>query len=347
MRPFWIVLLAACGHDATEETAQPDLSERVAFAEVEPAERVPVAVLPAQILPDTGAVHDLGPGVEGRLIGWRVTPGDVVSAGDPLAELRSPELSGLESRASELAAIVAEQARTVELRQAAADRGVASAADLREAQGFLASSRAALDAVQSQLRAHRDTTTREGGTWLWRAPADGVVGEIRCALGGVDPSRTCLTLVQPEGVVLEVQVPERHLATLESSVTAQFTAADGRTWSFDEIGRAPSIDPRSRSRSFRFAATGPDGPLQGASGRALLEVEADPELVRIPLAALTRYDAIPAVFVASGELAEPKAVEVVGRDAAGAVVRGLEPDDRVAVRGVYLLKSLALLEEDA
>lgn len=341
----WLVGLLACAENEPEAAPEPALAERVAWGVVQVPERVPVAILPAEVLPETGAVHELGPGVDGRIAAWRVAPGEPVAAGDPLATLQSPELSSLESRATELAATVAQQERLVELRAAAAQRGVASAADLREAQAVLVEARAARDAVRRQLRAHRDTTTREGGSWTWRAPADGVVGAITCSLGSVDPARTCLTLVQPEGVVLEVMVPERHLARLESPVTATFTAADGRSWSFAEQSRAPVVDPRSRARSFRFVVLGAGGPLPGASGRAELSVEAAPGVFEIPARGLTRIEGADVVFVREGDAFPPRSVEVLGRSGDTVVVRGLSAGDEVVSHGVFLLKSLALLEE--
>ncbi|MEZ4237149.1 MAG: efflux RND transporter periplasmic adaptor subunit [Myxococcota bacterium] len=343
MTVLWALL--ACGGAEEAGPLRPDLSSRLQFEAVTVPSAVPVAVLPAEVVPGVGAVQDLGPGVAGRIVAWHVAPGDAVAAGDPLAELHSPELAGLAARARELGAVVAEHERLRELRAAAAEHGVASAADVREADAGLAEARAARDAVVRQLRALQDTSTAEGGTWTWRAPADGVVGEVSCSLGTVDAERTCVSLVR-DGVLLEVQVPERYLAQLEVPTSARFTAADGRTWAFRELGRAPSVDPRSRARTFRFAVSGDDAPLAGVSGRALVAVAPEAGVHSVPAAAVTRIEGVPTVFLPAEEGGTPRPVEILGRDGDTLVVRGLADADEVAVRGVFLLKSLSLLSEE-
>lgn len=342
----WLLALWACGGgEDTPQPGAPELSDRVRFAAPGRPADVPVTTLPAEIVPSPGAIHDLGPAVGGRLVRWLVSPGDAVQAGTALAQLQSPELSGLSARASELASAVQQQSRLREISAAAVEQGVASAADLREAEASLAEARAAWVAVRRQLDAHRDTTTQEGPGWIWRAPIDGVVGQIRCPLGSVEPQRICLSLVRPEGVVLEVRVPERHLARLALPVSAHFTAADGRSWTFTELSRAPDVDRRTRSRAFRFAPDGDEGLLQGVSGRALLSVPAAPDVHEIPAEALTRVGVTPSVFVRDGVGGIPRQVQILGRDGGRVMVRGLDDTDEVAVRGVFLLKSLALLGE--
>ncbi|MCB9671145.1 MAG: efflux RND transporter periplasmic adaptor subunit [Alphaproteobacteria bacterium] len=338
--------LLACGH-GTSDTHAPtaSLDSRVGWVAVQPPERVPVATLPAEIVPAPGAVHEVGPAVEGRLVRWLVAPGDAVVAGDPLAELVSPELAGLESQSRELAVAVQEQEKLVALEEAAAARGVASAAQLGRSRADLAAARASLDAVRQRLGAHRDTSTREGAGWTWRSPTTGVVGEVTCPLGTVDAARTCLSLVQPGGVVLEVGVPERLLGRLDGPTQARFTGADGKVFDFGEVSRAPTVDARSRSRRFRYAVVGGDAPLAGSSGRARIAVDPDEGTWTVPSAAITRIDAVPTVFVRREGGPEPRTVELLGREGDTVVLAGLQADDEVAVRGVYLLKSLALQEE--
>ncbi|MCB9674725.1 MAG: efflux RND transporter periplasmic adaptor subunit [Alphaproteobacteria bacterium] len=339
-----LLALLACHSTQAPAPAKPDLASRVAWAKAEVPEEVPVATLPAEVVSAPGARHDLAPAVSGRLVRWHVSPGEAVVAGAPLADLQSPELSALEARISELDEAVRQGERRVALRKTGAERGVASAADVQEAEAQLADARAMRDGTRRQLGALRDTTTREGGTWTWRAPADGVVGEIRCALGTVEPAMPCVSLVRPEGVLLEVRVPERFLDRLDAPVAARFHGASGATATFAELTRAPVIDRATRSRTLHFAPTG-ESPLPGASGRAVLLVPAAPDVVQVPATALTRIDAVPTVFVRNEDAGEPRPVEVIGRTGDDLVVRGLASGDEVAVKGVFLLKSLALLEE--
>lgn len=342
---LFVLALMGCGetHDGIEPTRS--IEERVSWAPAAEAGPVPVATLPAEVVPAPGGRHAVGPGVDGRLVSWSVAPGDTVAAGDPLAELVSPELVSLDARSRELGAVVAQQEERLRLRRSAAERGVASAADVQEVLAELEEAKAAHAGVRRELRAHQDTSTRGGAGWVWRAPVSGVVGELTCSLGTVEASQTCLTLVQPQGVVLDVRVPERVLSHLDAPVQASFIAGDGRSWTFAEVGRAPDVDPFSRSRAFRFAVVGDAAPLQGSSGRATLRVPAPADVQEIPDSALTRIEGEHTVFVRGEPTHEARRVELVGRDDQMAWVRGLAPGERVAVRGVFLLKSLSLLEE--
>jgi cobalt-zinc-cadmium efflux system membrane fusion protein len=348
-----LLMLGACGgHEVAEPPAAPDLSERIAFAVSETPERIPVATLPAEVVPAPGGRHDLGPGVTGRIVRWHVTEGESVVAGQPLAELTSPELAGLAARQAEHASAIAQAREAVRLAEAGAARGVRSASDAQQARSALAAAQAAWSAARLEL-ASLDTLVRTGDTWVWQAPTAGVVDHVRCSLGGVQASDVCLGLVDASGrspVVLDVHVPERHLTSLTGRVQADFIAADGRAWTFEELGRAPAIDARTRTRTFRFGLTHAEAPpLQGASGRARLSVPADGTLHQVANSALTWIDGQSTVFVRQGEGfdTEPRPVDVLGRDGGLAVVRGLSDGEEVAVRGVFLLKSLAALEEDA
>lgn len=337
-------MLVGC-HDAeVAEPVEADLSGGVDWVRLTRSDRVEVAVLPAEVVGAPDAVQQLGPQVPGRLLAWHVAPGDVVQAGAPLADLASPELASLAARRTELAATVTQLEARVAVEQEAVERGVRSRADALALEASLAEARAALRAATRTLGAHSDTSTASGDRWTWRAPVTGVVDAITCPLGLVQEDARCVTLVRPEGVVLQVEVSERHLAKLAGPVRAELEAGDGRRWDFVEIGRSAVLDRRTRTRTFRFGVVGEATPLQGASGRARLSIAAPDDAVVLPDAALTRIDAAPTVFVRREAAGEPVSVEILGRSGADRVVRGVGVDQEVAASGVFLLKSLALAE---
>jgi cobalt-zinc-cadmium efflux system membrane fusion protein len=317
----------------------------VAWAAAAPAEAIPFATLPAEALSAPGGELHLGPGVAGRLVAWHVAPGERVAAGAPLADLRSPALSELQARLRAVDATAAEAARREALARSGLDHGVASAVDLAGATAERVVAEAERDALRDVLAAHRDTATREGLVWTWRAPTDGVVAALTCALQPVAADTTCVHVVRDGAVEVEVAVPERYLATVEGgAVSGTFLAADGRSWALRERARAPSLDPHTRARRLRFTAEGAP-PLPGASGRARLNVPAGPDAVIVPAAALTVHGGADAVFTRRDGAAIPTPVTVLGREGEAVVVSGLERGAPVATRGVFLLKGLAMLEE--
>lgn len=336
--------LSACHQETETAPVEPSLDERVHWVRPGPVDRLEVALLPAEVVGAPDAVQQLGPQVPGRLLAWHVQPGERVEAGAALADLASPELASLAARRSEISASVTQLEARVGMERQAVEQGVRSRTDLLALEASLAEARASLEAARRTLGATSDLSTASGDRWTWRAPVAGVVDALTCPLGLVQADARCLTLVRPEGVVLQVAVPERHLGRLDGPVQADLEAGDGSRWSFVEIGRSAVLDPHTRSRTLRFGVLGERGPLQGASGRASLSVEAPPGALAVPPAALTRMDGQPAVFVRSEVGGRAQPVELLGRSGEDRVVRGLEVDQEVAATGVFLLKSLALLE---
>lgn len=352
MRPLFVSLLTAllmsCGGEAEHAPEHGgELSARVAYTPAEVRERTPFATLPADVVSRPGGGARLGPPAIGRLDAWAVQPGDVVSAGDTLAWLISPDLS---SREADVAAARSEVARArIEAEQLAraAARGVRSQSDAAVAAAQLSEAQARLGALQRQLSATRDTTTREGDRWAWRSPSDGVVQTLHCEIGALPDRTGCVSLVQPGAAWVRVRVPERHDGLLGPDITGEVVLADGGRHSLVLAATGPALDPHTRTRELFF--TTPDAAPLGASGRATLTAPAPAGATVVPEEALTRVDGEPHVMRRRGEgpSAEPVSVTELGREPGFVHLTGLEPGDPVAVRGVFLLKSLVLLDEES
>mgnify|MGYP002831241589 CR=1 FL=1 len=341
-----LLLLAACGGADEPHDDAPDLSTRVQWAQAEASNRVPVATLPAEAVGRSGATSHIGPPGGGRIVAWEVEPGEAVAEGDVLAWMISPDLSSLRVEMQALDAQVARAQVAATQARRAADRGVRSAADAQLAEAELASVQAQRRALQSRLAVQKDTITAEGGRWAWRSPGPGVVQEITCNLDTVTADSRCVTMVRPDQTQVLVRVPERHLPALKGEVGGTFLSADGRTWNLSLAAMAPAVDPHSRTRALRFDAE--QTLIPGISGRATLVATGADGVVAIPDAALTRVEGQPAVMRQRADgTGEPVIVRIIGREPDTAYVTGLLPEDPVAVKGVFLLKSLELLDDDA
>jgi multidrug efflux pump subunit AcrA (membrane-fusion protein) len=337
--PLAFALLIGCAAPPPPPSPAADpLAGRVAWAAAEAAPEVPVATLPAEVAPAPGGLLELGPGVEGRLLQWAVGPGDRVAEGQPLARLASADLSDRLAQVGVLrdrARAAAEQARLI---AASADAGVATAAEAQAAAATAAEAQAALRGAEAGLGARADTRAAAGG-WAWTAPAAGAVARLSCAPGPVAADAVCLALLTDAAAEVHVGLPERLLAWSDGPLRGAWTGADGTAATLTLRGRAPLLDPRSRQRRLRFEA--PAGARVGASGRLGLLAAAD-GVVGVPAAALTRLGGEDVVFV--GEATPvPRSVEPVGQDADRVYLRGVQPGEQVAVKGVFLLKSLAAL----
>lgn len=338
-------LLAACP-DTPEEAAAPtpDLASRVTWAQPAPVERYTLATLPGVVEARVGSAQQLALTQDARIVAWRVEPGQAVAAGDVLAELASPALSALDGRLTALRQAADARVRALEGAEAARAAGVADRATVQAAAAAAAEAEAEVRTVAEELAAQRGSTRRTGATWAWTAPRAGTVAEVHCGLDMLAAGTVCVSLVEPGAVRLRVDVPERYLDRLDTTLQAAFVSADGRSWSFTEAARAPEVDPGHRARSVWLDPTA-DAPLPGVSGRVDLTVPAPQDARRIPPAALSRLGGAPVVYVQEGERGLARPVELLGRAEGDPVVRGLDDDPQVAVRGVFLLASLAALEE--
>jgi multidrug efflux pump subunit AcrA (membrane-fusion protein) len=322
--------------------SHPNLQDRITFQAVETATDVPIATLPAQVVPAPGTEVWLSPPSDGRLSEWTVRPGQSVAVGDPIGTLTSATLAADEGEIATLEAAVAQARGRALAAKAAADRGVAPAVLAEDLSNEAAWREAQLRSARIRAAGVRDGGSGGGTSWTWRATSSGIVDEVRCTPGPVRAGEPCLSVVEPRAVRVVVQLPERLDRPGRTPTHGTLTTPGGHTAALTLEFQDPALDARTRSRSLVFVAE-PSPPL-GASGRAELRIQADSGIFRVPALALTRAVEGPGVWVpASGELpARFQAVQEVGRDADWAYVSGLEPGTEVAVRGVFLLKSLAL-----
>lgn len=345
MTVLWWMLMAGCAEQPMEEHAPASLEARVGWEAAESVTRRPLATLPAVVEARPGAVHTLSPTGAGRLLTWAVAPGQVVAAGDVLAWWTRPDLSELEAEVRAARVEVERAQLQLDALRGAAAGGVRSQAEVQLAEADLRSAESRAAVAQRRLVARRDTTSRHGDRWAWESPVDGVVQQLLCE-PGASADGACVELVDPQGGWLRVALPERYGAQIDGEpLSVDFSAVDGRQWSLSEAARAPALSPTTRSRNLWFSSS---VPLElGASGRATVSLSAAADVVVVSERALTRLDGADAVFVRGGEAPEPLPVEVLGREGDRVFLRGPAAGDEVAVRGVFLLKSLALLDEEA
>lgn len=340
MIPLLVTLLACGGHSDEAPPSEPSLQGRVDWDAASAASRVPLATLPAEVVAAPGGALALHPGVSGQLLGWRVEVGERVVAGQPLAEVASAEWGNLAARAERSAAAARAEGERVGSVRAAAEAGVLTRQEVAGAEVSQASLEAEARGLAASL-AGGSLRPLGGGRALWISPSDGLIQAVDCLLGALPaPEQPCVRLVRPELARVVVRVPER-LGGLPAETQADWVGADGRrAVPLALLIQSPAIDPSTRSRVAWFEAAGA-GAI-GASGRATLAAPAPAGAVRVPTAALTHIDGAAVVFTRAG----PTPVTVLGRDADGFVVTGVAEGVEIAVRGVTLLKSLALLAEE-
>lgn len=300
------------------------------------AQTVPVAELPAQIMPQPNArvaVAAQFPGVITRIF---VVNGQDVTAGQPLATVASRDMVSL----------------TAELARARARQSVARAQAARLGQlareGIIAPARAD-EAASLARQADIDVGEqgrliglvpggRAGGAgYTLSAPISGRISAMSAETGkAVDPAMVPFVIDGGGPLQVTAQLPERLLATVKPGMSVRIGTVSGTVTA---VGQ--SLDPATRSAT--VTATIPAGSAAAGSATSIgIEGPAPAGAVRIPLAALGEVNGGKVVFVAvrGGVRARPVTVAGISGDSA-VIAKGLAAGERVAASGVSELSTLA------
>lgn len=280
----------------------------------------------------------------GRMVSRPVDLGDRVEKGDVLANLAAEDLAAA-TRAAEAALAAAEvqrdtARRALERTQALAARGVATAAELEQAQQAAAAAEAGAEQARSELVQARDSQDYARMV----APFSGVVSAVYEAPGSVLGAGTpVLQLSAEDQREALVDLPESAIAALPAQ--AVFTV-----WQRTDPGRQvqatldridPTADTATRTRRL-YLTLPPDAPFRlGALIRARLGTAAEPALM-ISATAIFQRDGAPHVWrvLRQGDTARVEAVPITPAaefDGRILLAEGLNPGDEVVVRGVNSL----------
>jgi Cu(I)/Ag(I) efflux system membrane fusion protein len=264
----------------------------------------------ATVVPDESRISH----VHTRVAGWIEhldvnTTGEEVRAGQPLAHIFSQEL--LSSQTEYLAA-----------RKNTAASGIISAVVTsgRTRLSVLGMTPAEIDEIEQTGEPKRLVTV---GT-------------------SVDPSTTLLTIADLSRVWVLAEVPEASIPAVRVGTTAQldFPASGHPSFTSRVDFVYPTLTERTRTLRVRLSVRNPGGALRpGLYGTAAFE-SAGQNVMTVPRDAVVDTGLQQHVFVAAGDLFEPRPV-IVGAQLADRVeIRaGLTEGEQIVAAGVFLLDS--------
>ena len=295
---------------------------------------------------DPERVAAVGSRISGRVSRLYKIEGAEVKAGDLLAEIESADLG--QAQASVLAARAhAEAANANEKREAELAEMKISAhreAELAKAQAVAA--RAELAAAEQRVRALGGTNDGATGVLRLTTPIAGRVIERNVTRGqSVEATLTAFRVADLSRVWVELAVFQGQLAALrvgnKVDLSSSSDAASPLYGSVAYVGDV--IDLETRTAPVRVVVENPELRLRpGQSVSATIHTSAPvASAISVPLAALTSVDGKPTVFVAHDEFSvEPRAVSLGAQDGDRVeIARGIDRTDRIAVSGVFALKS--------
>jgi membrane fusion protein, heavy metal efflux system len=339
-------------------TAEQATTAKIAIAAVERRAVSAEIAATAEIVPPDDGVARIGAKLSGRVNRLAKGVGDMVTRGQLLATIDSPELG--RAKADYIAALTAAKVtrETADREKALFEKKISSERDWRDADAEATRARAEKDAAEARLHTaglsetelqRLDPEAHYVSSVAVTSPLDGVIVERPVALGQmVEPKDTMFVVMDLRTVWIQVDVYEHDLAQVAvgNKVEAQVQAWGKRafTGTIESIGA--TLDRRSRTVKVRVVLQNPDGALKPgmfASVRlAGSKAEARDGLFA-PASAIQRDGDHAIVFVPVGERQFAlREIEIGPRtDDWVEVLHGLAPGERVVTTGAFLLKSEA------
>ena len=339
-----LALLMACsaGDDPEELGAPPVVIANVEVRDLE--ERIGatgelVAKEDAQIASE----------VTGRITEILIDEGEAVEAGQVLLEIdperRNLELADARAGLTEAGAALGEQERDYSRAKTLHERGIASDADLDQAETALALARSRAEAARARVgvaaRAVRDATVR--------APFAGLIARRHVSRGEfVNVGQSLFELVALDPVEVEFHLAERDSSRVVVGQDVRVTVAPfpGETFLGVVTVVSPIIDARTRTLRVKAQIGNPDGRLRpGLFARADLGIAVREAVLLVPeVAILLRSDGS-VVFRRAEENRVERVIVETGehRGTQVEIIRGLAPGDQVVTRGQAGLVDRALV----
>ncbi len=333
----------------------------------------PLVEVPARVSFDRERMAHVGFPLHGRVVEVLARLGDPVAKGAPLLRIDSAELGQAQAEVLRQRAALAAAGPNLELARAAHDRvsslrkdgGGASLADvqareaevrtaeaaraLAEAERAAAESRALVLGLTPEALAELVASGRPSARLTVTAPISGEIIARDVTLGEVvGPDRDALlTIADTSRFWVLAEVPESHLADLDTNAPATVLLADGGLSLEGRVALVPPIvDPATRTARVRVEIPACPGVLRDglfvtarlARGRSVPE----PQLA-IPDRAVQLLDGVPSVFVpvpGEANAFEPRRV-AVGPPVGGLVpvLSGLAEGEFLVTDGSFLLKA--------
>lgn len=337
--PLLAAGLAACNEQSKAQAARPATAVLATTARYESIN--PERTLTAVIRPRIEA--NLGFRVGGKVARRIVDVGQVVKAGDPLAELDATDLQLQREQAQAdaralttmVAQAAAEEQRALNLRR----QGWTADATVDKARATADDARARKDRADRALALAENALAYA----VLRADADGVVSAVLVDRGQVvQAGQTAFRIARLDEKEAAVAVPEALVGQVDrGQATLTLWARPGQSYTARLRELSPLSDPATRTYAARFSLPEADEDVRlGMTATLSLSGGGQDKVARLPLSALFNQGAGPSVWTvdeATGALAL-KPVVVAGYGARDVLLRsGVEEGDRVVTLGVQKL----------
>jgi RND family efflux transporter MFP subunit len=333
-----VAMLTACSKDTAEEVeSETVVSVKTAVAMLGDIRAVIHAT--GVISPAPGAELVVVAPEAARIAELPHAAGDRVRQGDVLVRFEIPTLAAeVQRQQAEVgrAQATLENARAAQMRaRSLFDRGVAARREVEDSNRAVADAEAAL----TQARASLAASQALAGRAIVRATFDGVVakrlhnpGDLVEATAG-DP---VLRVIDPRRLEVVASVPIADASRVEVGAPARLASAPGNasTVALKVVSGPAAVEIGTAAVPVRLGFVGPVDLPAGTPVQVDIDAEQHRNAVLVPAVAIVREGEETAVFVASGEKAQRRAVQIGIADGTNVeVVSGVKAGEMVVVEG--------------
>lgn len=338
-----LVAIAGCGgkKHRTEEAAAAPIAVRVAAVEPGPV---------ARVIEAAGSLHGVREAVVsakvmGAVVEIRKRAGDSVRRGEIILVLDDREVAGnigqaegALAQAKAAASLAESNFKRFEILFA---KGAASQLELDQARFAHESARGAVRQAEGAM-----STAGSYGAQI-TAPFDGQVVDQLVEVGDLAaPGRPLMRVEDGRSLRLHVSLSERNMNAARTGEKMNVVApsVEGKTWTGTVAEVVPAIDPATRSQLVKIDLPADPALRSGLYARARFAA-GEREALSVPKSAVIRRGGMQGVFIANGERASFRLLELAA--AAGDVMEvlsGLAAGDRVVLDPPATLTEGAAIE---
>lgn len=305
---------------------------------------------------DPDLTSRVGPRLPANVVEVLVDLGERVEPGQPLVRMDSIELGRAKADYLVAEARASSARQRFEREQTLAEQQITSQAELIEARSQLQQARANHRAATETLKLYGlsqeaidgiESSEEPLSRFTLTAAAGGIVQQRDLAPGeSVSPDQAPVHIVDTSRVWLMIEAFEKALPGLAEGQRVTFTsrALPGETFTGTIDWISKKLNEQSRTLSVRAVLDNAGGQLRaGMTGTATVHTQSGQDAwALVPVDALQRMNGQDVVFVPGhAEGAYVRTPVTVGEEGGGwaEIRQGLEPGDRIVVRGAFDLMS--------
>jgi len=301
-------------------------------------------VLPARVAFRPQAQFAVGALAPGRVSTLLVRNGETVKTGAALLTIDSGDAAQARTALDQAATRLANAESVYRRHVVMMEKGVGLEVERQEAETRLKEARAEHERARNGVEL---IGAGKGNRITVRAPADGIVTNVRVAVGAIvaPGGEPLLELGDPTRLHVVAQVPEGELRRISPGQEAELElpAIAARTTARVE-GLNPRVDPESRRAQIYLSIAKPtEGLRDGMLAQVSLRLAGDRGMVLPTSAVLIKDGKRRIVYVerADGSFEAREVQTGRNRDGRVAILSGLSDGERVVTRGALLLDTQA------